>query len=127
MDYESTAAVIDTGEYSIKAGYVGDEEPREIFPTLVGRPKSDLLTGAEGTDTAYYGENAKNRQAVLKLSNPINEGLVTNWEDMENMWRHTFDNELRVSSDEINVLLTGVPYGSKDDLEKMAKFMFEDL
>ncbi|GFH30872.1 actin-like protein, partial [Haematococcus lacustris] len=39
---------------------------------------------------------AKAKRGILSLSYPIAHGIVTNWEEMEAIWRHTFDNELRV-------------------------------
>jgi len=33
---------------------------------------------------------------MLKLSYPLDKGIVQNWDDMEALWTHTFMNELRV-------------------------------
>jgi actin-related protein len=34
-----TAVCIDNGSGTIKAGFAGDEAPRVVFPTLIGKPK----------------------------------------------------------------------------------------
>ena len=34
------------------------------------------------------------------MSYPIEHGIITNWEDMESLWSHTFMNELRVDPSE---------------------------
>jgi actin-related protein len=39
MEEEVTAVVIDNGSGMCKAGFAGDDAPRSVFPTLVGRPK----------------------------------------------------------------------------------------
>lgn len=39
MEEEVTAVVIDNGSGSIKAGFAGDDAPRSVFNTIVGRPK----------------------------------------------------------------------------------------
>ena len=39
IDIDKRIVVIDNGSHSIKAGFAGEDEPRAIFRTVVGRPK----------------------------------------------------------------------------------------
>eukprot|EP00662_Eupelagonemidae_sp_cell21_P057289 gene57289-biopygen115227 len=54
--------------------------------------------------------------------------MVTRWDDMELIWAHTFDNELRIDDGRkvhAGVLLTEPPLNPRQDRERMVQIMFE--
>ena len=90
----SANIVLDTGSGLIKAGFAGDDLPKCVIPTVV--------------DGKYVIEN----------------GVTTNWDDMERLWHQTYQ-QLNVGSEEHPVLLTEAPLNPKEHRNKMLEIMFE--
>lgn len=122
MYHSVNTIVIDNGSKFIKAGFSGEESPRSIFPTVVGRPKDN------SKKDSYVGDEAKIRRGILEDKNigyPVQRGIISNFDEMEKIWHHTFYNELRVAPEDQPVLLAESPLNPKANREKIAQIMFE--
>lgn len=119
--------VIDNGTGFTKNGFAGEDQPRSVFPTIIGYPKYQIImTDVEHYVREYYiGEEALNLRGVLKLVYPIEHGQILDWDAMERIWHYSFYNDLRVNPNEHPVLLTEPPLNKNSNKEKMAELMFE--
>lgn len=100
--------VIDNGSGCIKCGFSSEEAPKSIFPNVIS--KDQTIVGDE---------------SLPDLIHPVEHGVITKWDEMEKIWQHTFSNELKVNSDERNVLISDPPIAPKINREKITQIMFE--
>ena len=125
---EENIVIIDNGSGMMKAGIAGEEAPSATFPSIVGRPKNASAMQGVTQKSEYIGDEAQQKRGVLNLKYPIANGIVSDWEDMEKVWHHTFYNELRVTPSEVQgVLVTEAPRNPKANRERMLTAMFESF
>lgn len=135
------AIVMDFGHSSCKAGFSGQDFPQSIFPSVVGCEEIDTgdrmdvevttnssVTAPSKSDaqssTYYVGDDLNIRRDNLALMSPFRDGLVTNWEAMAKLWKHTYKT-LCVDSREQAVMLAEPVFNTRSIRAKQTENMFE--
>lgn len=99
--------------------------PSSSLPTMLGLKiiSGALMTSSASSMTALSG----NSRGVLNLIRPVERGFVKDWDNLEHLWQHCYQNELKVDSAEHPLLYGLYPDEQKSYKERMAYLFFESL
>ncbi|KAM3135950.1 hypothetical protein pb186bvf_011940 [Paramecium bursaria] len=127
---EKQSIIIDDGSYQIKAGRVGDDQPD--YPTVRFTNRYGVLKDTQivkGINDHYFwiGEDICNNKGLIKISHPLMDGVVNNWDQMEKVFYYTFFNELRTDPSNHPVLITDSPLNNDQNRYKITQLMFESF
>ena len=87
-DDEIVSIVCDNGSDMIKAGLAGEDAPT-VIPNIVESSKSKFRMRMRelgmGMKDPLIGPDAHSMRGAIEINYPIEDGIVTDWDDME--WR----------------------------------------
>ena len=109
------AVVLDNGSGLCKIGYSGEQEPRCVFPAVVGKP-------IYGAGQMKVGDPFGSRDLLLEY--PVERGFIYNWDDMIALWEHAFTNELDAEAGEQPLMFID-RLANQDHRGKVMEVMFE--
>eukprot|EP00771_Trimastix_marina_P002069 gnl/Trimastix_PCT/318.p1 GENE.gnl/Trimastix_PCT/318~~gnl/Trimastix_PCT/318.p1 ORF type:complete len:409 (-),score=87.51 gnl/Trimastix_PCT/318:73-1236(-) len=118
--------VLDQGTGFVKCGFAGDNFPRAVFPSMVGRPilRYEDSGGSTELKSIMCGTECAANRSGLRVTYPVTNARITRWDDMEHLWDYTFE-RMGIDPKECYILLTEAPHNSLEDRKKMLGMMFE--
>ncbi|KAI6683368.1 hypothetical protein NL676_029281 [Syzygium grande] len=148
---EVSAIVIDLGSHTCKAGYAGEDAPKAVFPSVVGSIDQMEVDDAANTDTnsgaameakgnvktpdsdknkgkrkLYVGSQALGyRRDHMEVISPFKDGIVADWDIVDNIWDHAFRECLLIDPTEHPMLLAEPSSNPQQQRERAAELMFE--
>lgn len=112
--------VVDCSSTRCRVGYAGDQNFKQ-FEAVVGQPRFHTLIPSI-KPPKYVGEEVFSRRP-MPLSYPVRDGIITDWENIEEVWKHSFG--IRINPEEHAILLTDSSLNSNENKQKMTEIMFE--
>merc|ERR1719184_233651 len=80
-----------------------------------------------GLKETYVGCAAQKLRGILDISHPIRQGSVQNWDDLEVLWSHILETELKTEGGAQPVIMTQPPLASQQEEDTMAEILVEKL
>jgi len=127
MEEERRAIVLDVGSGFTKVGWAGEEQPSHVFLSIIGRPRYPPALLGPRYKEFYVGEEALRLRGVMRISYPLEHGIIRDWDGFKKLVGFTFGECLKVDPSKHPVLLTEAPLNPRDSRERMAEIMFEDF
>ncbi|KAG2411031.1 Actin-related protein [Vigna angularis] len=148
---EVSAIVIDLGSHTCKAGYAGEDAPKAVFPSVVGAiDQMDIdgpvHAGVSSGSAVDLQNNKKNhesdrtkekcklyvgsqslgyRRDYMELLSPLKNGVIVDWNIVDNIWDHALRECLLVDPKERPMLLAEQCSNTQEQRERAAELMFE--
>lgn len=129
------AIVLDNGTGLTKIGFAGAAEPLEVLQSSIGKRfesvgrHSQISTSSPLENLDYVVGNPEffsNNSNTYKATCPLKKnGVVGDWDGMEQLWTSCFYDILRINPEDHYVLLTEQIYNTPDARAETAEIMFE--
>ncbi|KAH9062081.1 actin-like protein Arp4p [Lactarius vividus] len=140
---EVSALVLDIGSSTLRAGYAGDDTPKAIIPTSYGfvpvTRDADVSMTEVGAETEPAPPREESKLYIgqqhgpsvwredMQIGNPMNEGLITDFNPVPSLIRHALKDVLRCKPEDHPILVTEPAWNSPANRERMAEIMFEEF
>ncbi|MCP4764185.1 MAG: hypothetical protein GY870_20600, partial [archaeon] len=121
-----TSIIVDIGSAYVKVGFAGESGPRFVFPCMTGTEKYKAVMADVSTRSIYVGDDAMKMRGVLKVSHPIQRGVIMNWEEYYEILNHIFYSLLRIEDlSQYPIFYVEPLFIPRETKEYIARVLFE--
>jgi len=129
MSVSDNTVVIDNGTGSIYAGLADEDGNPFIIPNCSGSGTHGFSENVNFIDLSSperYSNYVKSvTDGDLKVTYPMEHGVVKNWDSMEEIWNYVFSKTLNIKPEDNNICITEPIMNPRTNREKMAETLFE--
>lgn len=121
-----SAVVLEVGSLNVRAGYAGDDSPRFIIPSAVGRHEGSMEV--EERTKYIVGDLALGMNRNNMVIQPVyRQGTILDFEDYEGLMRSLLINEMRFNFEDYSFLLSEDNIHNKNQRQRIAEIFFDHL
>ncbi|KAI8974285.1 actin family [Pilobolus umbonatus] len=114
---EVNSVIVDMGGTSTRVGFAGEDTPKVIVPTSYGYSEPNKY---------FIGDSELNTwRANMDIRNPMEDGLIKDWDAVENIWNTAFHDILRINTTEHPLVCTDPAWNTSENREKLMELAFE--
>ncbi|KAM5297740.1 actin-like protein 7A [Glossophaga mutica] len=119
------AVVVDLGTGYCKCGFAGLPKPSHKISSTVGKPYMETAKTGDNRKETFVGQELLNSEARLRLINPLQHGIIVDWDSVQAIWEYLFQQEMKIAPEEHAVLVSDPPLSPHTNRERYAEMLFE--
>ena len=123
-DNEENVIILDIGSDSCKVGLSRDCDPK-VIPTCIGTTNTNNYFEFGLKNAQFVGKNAIIKRRTSRLFFPVEQGIISSFDGIERIFDNIFKEELKISPEEYNMILTEPCFNPKENREKIAHILFD--
>lgn len=114
---EINAIVLDSGSYTTRIGYAGDDFPKVIQSSVYLKTPTKTL----------FGGAIELPRLNLEVIPIMKESVIEDWEGAVNMYKYYFDDVMKIDYQEQPILITEPVWTTRDYRQKLVETFYEEF
>ncbi len=122
---ELGAIVADIGSSTARIGFAGSDLPQAYFQCAVGNKVEVPSSSSSKVSSSGYEHDLSLFREGMSVQYPVKDGLISDWDAYESIWRYSLDRYTRADSRETPMIIAEKPYNPPENRLKLTELMFE--